>query len=164
MMPIIQAKFQHLNQIYTMILELAKYEGILDKIKITEAQLADLLFCYQPNHFVGVALLNEQIHGLVMFNYTQNNICVNGTKGIYIENLYVSPEFRNQGIGSALLKYVARKAAANNCSRIEWWVSRDNKDARNFYKKMGAIALPGWNIFKCTQSGINNLIGIGSNN
>lgn len=163
-MPIIQAKLQHLSQIYLIIIELAKYEGILDKIKITEKKLEELLFCSKPQHFVGVALANEQVCGLVMFNFTQNNVCFNDAKGIYIENLYVSPDFRRQGIGKALLNYVASKAAANNCSRIEWWVSQENKNAQNFYKKMGANSLADWKIFKLSQSGINSLIGIGSNN
>lgn len=96
-----------------------------------------------------------------MFNYTQNNICVNVTSGIYIENLYVSPQYRRQGIGCALFKYVACKAAAYNCSRIEWWVSRNNREARHFYKKIGGVALLEWQIFKCDQMGINNLMSIG---
>lgn len=163
-MPIIQAKLQHLRQIYLIIMKLAKHEGIVDKIKITERKLGELLFCSSPQHFVGVALANEQICGLVMFNFTQNNICFNDAKGIYIENLYVTPNFRLRGIGKALLNYVARKAADNNCSRIEWWVSRENKDAQNFYKKLGANSLADWKIFKLSQSEINNLISIGSNN
>ncbi|HBD7094139.1 TPA: GNAT family N-acetyltransferase [Legionella pneumophila] len=161
MVAIIQAKSEYLSQIYTIILELAKYENILDKIKITESQLGELLFCNQPNHFIGVALVEEKICGLVMFNYTQNNICVNVTQGIYIENLYVSPPYRRQGIGCALFKYVACKAAAHNCSRIEWWVSRNNREARYFYKKIGGVALLDWQIFKCDQIGINNLMSIG---
>ncbi|BCZ97688.1 GNAT family N-acetyltransferase [Legionella pneumophila serogroup 1] len=161
MVAIIQAKSEHLSQIYAIILELAKYENILDKIKITESQLGKLLFCNEPNHFIGVALVEEKICGLVMFNYTQNNICVNVTQGIYIENLYVSPPYRRQGIGCALFKYVACKAAAHNCSRIEWWVSRNNREARHFYKKIGGVALLDWQIFKCDQIGINNLMSIG---
>ncbi|HAT4455409.1 TPA: GNAT family N-acetyltransferase [Legionella pneumophila] len=161
MVTIIQAKSEHLCQIYAIILELAKYENILDKIKITESQLGELLFCNQPNHFIGVALVDKKICGLVMYNYTQNNICVNVTPGIYIENLYVFPQYRRQGIGCALFKYVACKAAAHNCSRIEWWVSRNNREARHFYKKIGGVALLDWQIFKCDQIGINNLMSIG---
>lgn len=160
MMTIIQAKSEHLSQIHAIILELAKYENILDKIKITELQLGELLFFHHPNHFVGVALVDKKICGLVMFSYTQNNICVNVTRGIYIENLYVSPQYRRQGIGCALFKYVACRAAAYGCSRIEWWVSRKNREARHFYKKIGGVALLDWQIFKCDQIGINNLMSI----
>ncbi|MFO9228349.1 GNAT family N-acetyltransferase [Legionella pneumophila serogroup 1] len=161
MVTIIQAKLEYLNQIYEIILDLAKYENILDKIKITESQLGELLFCNQPNHFIGVALADKKICGLVMFNYTQNNICFNLTSGIYIESLYVSPQFRRKGIGCALFKYVACKAVECGCSRIEWWVSRNNKEARHFYKKIGGVALLDWQIFKCDQFGINNLMSIG---
>ncbi|WP_133139297.1 GNAT family N-acetyltransferase [Legionella genomosp. 1] len=162
MVTIIQAKSEYLSQIYAIILELAKYENILDKIKITESQLGELLFCHAPNHFVALALIDKKIGGLVMFNYTQNNICVNVTRGIYIENLYVSPLYRRQGIGCALFQYVACKATTDDCSRIEWWVSRNNREARHFYKKIGGVALLDWHVFKCDQTGINNLMSIGT--
>ena len=143
-----------------MIIELAQYEGVEGLINITEPELADLLFCEKPNHFVGIALVAEQLVGLVMFNYTHHNICVNVTHGVYIENLYVSPKFRKQGIGSALLKYVAEKAKINNCSRIEWWVSREDPVASHFYQKIGAIALSDWAVFKCDRVGIDKLVGM----
>ena len=161
MLSIIQAKSQYISNIYSMILELAQYEGIRDKIKITALQLEHLLFCAQPNHFVGIALMDERLCGFVMFNYTHHNICVNVTQGIYIENLYVAPEVRGQGIGHALFNYVEQQAYVRNCSRIEWWVSRNNPAASQFYKKIGAIALSDWVIYKCDRSGINNLLETG---
>lgn len=158
MIPIIQAKPQYLSDIYEMVIELATYEGIQDKIKITEYQLGKLLFCDQPIHFAGMAVINKNLIGLVLFNFTHHNICVNVNQGIYIENLYVSPEFRKQNIGKSLFNYVACKVKANDCSRIEWWVSRNNTEACNFYSKMGGIALPEWTIYKCDRSGIDNLL------
>ena len=157
MVPIIQAKPEHLSAVYMLILQLAKYEGILHKIKITESQLGKLLFGSCPTHFVGTAIKDNQVCGLVMFNYTYNNICVNVSRGIYIENLYVSPECRRQGIGSALFNYVACQAIDNNCSRLEWWVSKENEAAGYFYQKMGAIPLD-WKIFKADKISLNNLI------
>lgn len=109
-----------------------------------------------------MALIKGELSGLVMFNFTNHNICLNVTRGIYIENLYVAPEFRKQGIGSSLLNYVARKAQVYECSRIEWWVSRHNREACSFYKKMGAVALCDWNIFKCDQAAMDNLLIKGS--
>ncbi len=162
MLSIIQAKNEHLSNIYTMIIALAQYEGIEEKIKITRKGLEDLLFCAAPQHFVSVAVLNDQLVGFVMFNYTYHNICVNVLKGIYIENLYVLPAFRQQGVGTALLKFVAEKAHHEACSRIEWWVSRTNEAASDFYKKIGAIALNEWSVFKCDYRGIANLLEIGS--
>jgi GNAT superfamily N-acetyltransferase len=163
MVTIIQAKSHYLKQICAMILELAKFDNILDKIKISESQLKSLLFCKNPVHFVNIALINKQPCGMVLFNYVHSNVCFNLTPGLYIEMLYVSSEFRKQGIGTALLSYVASKASEANCSRIEWWVSKHNQEAANFYNRMGAFALVDWQIYKCDQAGINNWIELGSN-
>lgn len=157
MFPIIQAKPQFLSDIYKMVFELAQYHGIEDKIKITESQLSAFLFCDQPNHFVGMSLVEGKLSGLVLFNFTSHNICANVTRGIYIENLYVTPNSRNQGIGRSLFNYVVDKALVNDCSRIEWWVSRENRKAAGFYKKLGAIELSEWNIFKCDRTAMNKL-------
>lgn len=148
MISIIQAKPQYLSDIYSLILQLATHENILDKISISESQLGELLFCEKPYHFISVALIEKYIVGLVMFNITYHNICVNGSTGIYIENLYVLPKYHNQGIGKELFSHVEKEAKTRNCSRIEWWVSRNNKSATNFYKKLGAIPLDEWGVFK----------------
>ena len=70
----------------------------------------------------------------------------------------MEPQFRNQGIGQALFTYVANQAEENACSRIEWWVSSQNTSASRFYKKLGAIALDEWVIYKCDKIGISKLI------
>ena len=119
--------------------------------------MADRLFCHQPEHFVGMALVEEKLSGLVLFNFTNHNIFVNVNRGIYIESLYVVPDSRNQSIGRSLFDYVVCKAIANECSRIEWWVSRENTKAAGFYKKLGATELSEWNIFKCDRQAMNKL-------
>lgn len=159
MFSIIQAQPQYLGIIYSLIRELAKHEGILDRIQITEPQLGQLLFTANPYHFVAVALVNEQVVGLAMYNMTYHNICFNTVHGIYLENLYILPNFRGQGIGKALLTYVAGEAKAKSCSRVEWWVKRNNIEASNFYKSMGAIELDDLAIYKCEKACIDKLTG-----
>ncbi|MGQ3892065.1 GNAT family N-acetyltransferase [Legionella sp. CNM-4043-24] len=161
---IIQAKSSFIGEIFSMIMALARHESIEDRIKISESQLRELLFHPQPRHFVGMALVNDKLAGLVMYNYTHHNICVNLTPGIYIENLYVSLEFRKQGIGRALFEYVATKAKEQNCSRIEWWVSTANREASYFYEKMEATTLSNWNLYKCDRDGIDRLLNQGEIN
>ncbi|KTD01528.1 GNAT family N-acetyltransferase [Legionella feeleii] len=157
MLAIIQAQPRYLGTIYSLIRELAKHEGILDKIQITEQQLGELLFGVNPYHFVAVALVNGNVVGIAMYNITYHNICFNAVPGIYLENLFVSPEFRGQGIGKALLTYVAGEAKAKNCSRVEWWVKRNNSAASHFYKSMGAIELADLAIYKCEKTCIDKL-------
>lgn len=162
MVTIVQAKPQYLSNIYSMILTLAKHDGWEHKIQLTELQLGQLLFCPEPKHFAGMAVVDDNLVGLVMFSLVHHNFCVNPPQGLYIETLFVSTEYRQQGIGTALFKYVAQKAKAENCSRIEWWVSRHNPEANDFYKKIGGIALSDWEVFKCDKAGIDSLLSLES--
>ena len=158
MYSIIQAKPEYLHDIYSMVLELAQYEGIRDRMRITEFELGELLFCKQPNHFVAMALANEKLVGFAMYNVTHHNVCVNVTDGLYMENLYVSPEARQQGIGTALFAHVAKVAKDMDASRLEWWVSQSNPEAQRFYTKTGAVVLSDWNAYKCDQICIDQLL------
>ena len=162
MVTIVQAKPQYLSNIYSLILTLAKHDGWDHKIQLTEEQLGQRLFCDESKHFSGMALVDEKLVGLVMFSFAHHNFLVNVLPGFYIESLFVFPEHRQQGIGTALFKYVAQKAKSENCSRIEWWVSRHSPDAQHFYKKLGGIALSDWDVYKCDQAGIDALLSEGS--
>lgn len=162
MFSIIQAKPQYLEEIYAIILELAKHEGIYDKIKLKESDLSNLLFCESPKHFVRIALIDSKPVGLIMFNHTFHNICVNVNPGIYIENLYVSPKFQNLGIGTSLLQSVAQFAKDSNASRMEWWVAKNNFLAQQFYKNKGAEVLNNWETYKggkdCIEKLLRNIV------
>lgn len=160
MISIVPAIPEYLSDIYKMVLSLARLEGIEEKVKLTEDQLGQLLFCPAPIHFVGMALKDKCLVGLVMYNFTHHNIFCNVTPGIYIEQLFVEEAFRKQEIGKSLLAFVAEKAHKHGCSRIEWWVSNKNSEASNFYKRMGAISLSDWTIFKCDALGIGNLLSL----
>jgi GNAT superfamily N-acetyltransferase len=70
--------------------------------------------------------------------------------GIYLEDLFVLPEYRNQGIGKEMLSYVARLAIKRGCGRLEWNVLDWNESAIKFYEKMGAKVLPDWRICRLT--------------
>ena len=73
MFSIIEATPQYLSNIYSMILALAKQEGILDKVQLNEAQLGGLLFCNNPNHFVAIARMDGKLVGLVFFSFINHN-------------------------------------------------------------------------------------------
>ena len=94
-----------------------------------------------------------------MYNLTYHNICVNVTHGLYVENLYVSPRFHHQGIGTALLRHVACVAKNSSASRLEWWGSKDNTNAQHFYEKIGAEALGDWNSYKGSKACIDRWLG-----
>jgi GNAT superfamily N-acetyltransferase len=158
MFSIIHAKLQYLPEIYTMILDHARHEGIFDKIHITESQLKQVLFCDNPIHFAALAMGENGLSGFVMYNITHHNVCVNVSPGIYVDNIFVLPQHRSQGIGTALFRHVAEAAKDMNISRIEWWVSKHNHDAQHFYDSIGADQLNNWKIYKAGKVCIDRLL------
>ncbi len=79
-----------------------------------------------------------------------------GQPGIYIEDLYVDEAFRRRGFGSALLRYIAKLATERRCGRLEWSVLDWNEPAINFYKKLGAVPMREWTVFRMTGEKLKN--------
>ena len=79
-------------------------------------------------------------------------------EGVYIEDLYIREECRGKGYGEALLREVCKLAKKRNCGRVEWWVLDWNKRAIDFYKKIGAIPMSEWTVFRLTESAITDLL------
>jgi GNAT superfamily N-acetyltransferase len=77
--------------------------------------------------------------------------------GIYLEDLFVMPEYRGQGIGKSLLSYLAKLATERNCGRLEWSVLDWNETAIGFYQRMGATVLPDWRICRVTGEAMGQL-------
>jgi GNAT superfamily N-acetyltransferase len=80
-----------------------------------------------------------------------------GKPGLYLEDLYVTPEARRKGAGKALLSELAKIAEQKNCGRFEWSVLDWNQPAIDFYESLGAAPQSEWTIFRLTASGISNL-------
>ena len=79
--------------------------------------------------------------------------------GLYLEDLFVKPEARGRGHGRALLARLARIARERDCGRLEWWVLDWNADAIGFYKKLGALPMDEWTVFRITGSALDDLAG-----
>ena len=80
-----------------------------------------------------------------------------GVKGLWLEDLFVSPAFRGRGYGKALLQYVARIASERGCGRFEWAVLDWNAPSIRFYKSLGAQPLDDWTIFRVTGTALHRL-------
>jgi GNAT superfamily N-acetyltransferase len=80
--------------------------------------------------------------------------------GIYLEDLFVLPEYRGQGIGKSLLTYLAQLAVTRNCGRLEWSVLDWNAPAIAFYERMGADVLPDWQTCRVTGNALTSLAAI----
>jgi GNAT superfamily N-acetyltransferase len=80
-----------------------------------------------------------------------------GKPGIYLEDLYVRPEYRGRGVGRALLRYLAGLALERGCGRLEWSVLNRNEPAIGFYRRIGASPVSGWTVYRLTGEALENV-------
>ena len=137
-------------QIFQLIRELAEYEKLSDSVTADEELLKKSLFGQDKYAYVIFAEYEGKIAGqaLYFFNFST----FKGKPGIYLEDLYVRPEFRKNGIGKALLNYLIELARQKNCGRVEWVVLDWNQSAIDFYKSMGAKPMNDWIVFRLTEN------------
>jgi GNAT superfamily N-acetyltransferase len=134
---------------------LAEYEKLLHEVTVTEEILRQSLFGPTPKAY---AVLAEQGGVAVGFAvYFHNFSTFLGTHGLYVEDLYVLPEYRGQGIGKALLSWLARKALMDGCGRMEWWALDWNEPSISFYKNLGAMTMDEWTVFRITKDRMRQL-------
>lgn len=137
--------------------ELAEYERLLHVVVATEESFVAALFGDRP---AAEALIAESEDGPVGFAvFFANFSTFLGRSGIYLEDLYVRPELRGQGIGKRLLAEVAKRAAERGCQRLEWAVLDWNEPSIQFYKSLGAKPLDDWTTFRMTPEAMVKLAG-----
>lgn len=135
--------------IYDMIYELAVYEKLEDQVKLTTEDLYNVIFNEKIAHVL-IAQLDENIVGYCLYFYNVSTF--KGRKGIYVEDVYVRPEFRKNGLGKALLCKIRDIAIDNNCGRIEWSCLDWNVTSADFYVSMGAQKNDGWDLFRVDEA------------
>ena len=143
--------------ILSLIRELADYEGLSHEVVATEEGLRETLFGERPYAEVLIAEVDETPVGFALFFHNYSTFL--GKPGIYLEDLYVGPEFRGAGIGRALLVHLARLAVERGCGRLEWWVLDWNEPSVGFYEKLGAVAMDDWTVYRLTGRALQDLAG-----
>jgi GNAT superfamily N-acetyltransferase len=138
-----------------LIRELAEYEKLLHEVVATEALVRESLFGPKPVAECVLACVNGNPVGFALFFHNYSTF--KGRAGLFLEDLFVRPEFRGQGIGEALLKHLARLAVERGCARMEWAVLDWNKRAIQFYERMGAAGVHDWTIFRVTGDALVRL-------
>jgi GNAT superfamily N-acetyltransferase len=123
---------------------LARYEKLEGEMVADEAKLHATLFGARPAAEVLLAEVGGKPVGFALFFATYSTFLAK--PGLYLEDLFVEPEARGQGIGQALLEHLARLAATRDCGRFEWSVLDWNEGAIRFYQRMGATVMPDWRI------------------
>jgi len=139
--------------------ELAIYERALDKVVATEALLHEAMFASTPAAEALIAEIEGTPVGLALFFH--NFSTWTGWRGLYLEDLYVTPEARGQGVGKALLERLAAVAVARGCARFEWQVLNWNTPAIDFYRAMGAEMMEEWRTCRVSGDALARLAGQG---
>ena len=138
---------------------IAEYEKLLDQEVADEAILRESFFGNRPS---AEALIAEWGGEPVAFAvFFENFSTFMGRSGLYLEDLYVKPEYRCKGIGKALLSHLAGIAVERGCPRFEWVALDWNRNAIDFYEKLGAKQLSEWRIFRLTGDNLTKLAGPG---
>ncbi|MDP9128824.1 MAG: GNAT family N-acetyltransferase [Candidatus Binatota bacterium] len=141
--------------ILSFIKKLADYERLSHEAVATDELLQRTLFGQRRTAEVAIGYFNNQPVGFVLFFHNFSTFL--GRPGIYIEDLFVEEAFRRRGLGGALLAHVAKLAVARHCGRLEWSVLDWNEPAVNFYKKLGAMPMNEWTVFRVTGEKLNQL-------
>ena len=141
--------------ILSLIRELAEYERLSHEIVATEEILRDSLFGERPAAEVLLGYVGDDPAGFALFFHNFSTFL--GRPGIYLEDLYVRPEFRGAGIGRAMLVHLARLARERGCGRLEWSVLDWNEPAIGFYKSLGASPVSGWTVYRVTGEALEAL-------
>jgi len=139
--------------------ELAEFEREADKVVATEELLHEAMFGERPVAETVIAERDGVPLGMALFFH--NFSTWTGWKGLYLEDLYVTPEARGSGVGGALLKHLAGVALDRGCTRFEWSVLDWNERAIEFYRSVGAVAMDEWTVNRVSGDALTKLAGRG---
>ena len=148
-----------LPALHRLVIGLARYERLEDQVVSTPADFERALF--GDGAAVEAVLLwpNAQEQGgpVAFALYFHNFSTFLGRRGLYLEDLFVTPEQRGHGYGKALLIHLARIAVERGCGRFEWSVLDWNVDAQAFYQSLGGVVMPDWRITRVTGEALHAL-------
>jgi GNAT superfamily N-acetyltransferase len=150
-----RARPEEAGVVLSLVRELAEYEKLLHEVEATEAMIADALFGESPRVFCELAEWDGKVAGFAVWFI--NFSTFSGRSGIYLEDLFVRPALRGNGIGKALLAHLARECLANNWSRLQWSVLDWNEPSIAFYKSLGAVMMDEWTICKVAGPALTSL-------
>ena len=134
--------------------ELADYEHMPDQVVATEALLKEWIFEKKKAEVI-FAMDNGREVGFALFFHNFSTFL--GRAGLYLEDLFVKPDSRGKGIGTAILKQLARIALERGCGRLEWYCLDWNKPSIDFYLSLGAEPLDEWTTYRLTGDTLKNM-------
>jgi GNAT superfamily N-acetyltransferase len=141
--------------ILQLIKDLAEYEKAPDEVKASEKEILETIFAENPKVFCDFVEVDGVIAGMAIWflNYSTWQ----GKHGIYLEDLYVKPEYRGRGYGKALLQHLASICNDRGYGRFQWWVLDWNSPAIDFYRSLGAEAMSEWTVYRVSDDPLRRL-------
>jgi GNAT superfamily N-acetyltransferase len=149
------AKREEVGDVLQLIQDLATYEKAPDQVEASRDDLLNTIFAKEPRVFCDLVEVDGQIAGMAIWflNYSTWQ----AKHGIYLEDLYIKPEFRARGYGKALLKHLAQICDREGYGRLQWWVLDWNSPAIEFYKSFGAEAMDEWTVYRTSGQALKDL-------
>ena len=152
------AKDEDSAAILSLIKGKAEFDGCLDSMHTTINDIAEAFFGKQPKAFAIVAEVYQQLVGIATYYSIYSTFI--SKPGIWLDDLFIFPQFRNMGIGKALIQELCVIALKNGCGRIDWIVARDNENGRDFYQSMGATIFEEVRHARLDEAAIKNIVHI----
>lgn len=149
-----KAEEQDCGLILYFIRELATYERMLGEVVATEELLSDWLFKKHSAEVIFACEDGKEV-GFALFFHNFSTFV--GRAGLYLEDLYVLPEYRGKGYGKAILKRLAAIAVERGCGRMEWVCLDWNKPSIDFYRSLGAHPMDEWTIWRVSGETLDQL-------
>ena len=154
-MKIRPARKEEVGIVLQLIHDLAHYEKAPNEVEATEKELLATIFIDNPKVFCDVVDVDGEIVGMAIWflNYSTWQ----GKHGIYLEDLFIKPEYRGHGYGKALLKHLAKICDERGYGRFQWWVLDWNSPAIEFYRSLGAVAMDEWTVYRVSGNALKEL-------
>lgn len=138
-----------------LIRELARFERLEHEVRATVESLHESLFGPHPAAGALLARVGNEVAGYAIYFFTFSSFL--GRPGIWLEDMYVRPAFRHRGLGLALIRALARIGVERNCGRFEWTALNWNRNALEFYGKLGARVMDEWLLLRLDAEGLRSV-------
>ena len=157
-----EAKLSDVQVIYDLIVELAIYEKEPDAVVASAEDIQENLFGTNPVAYCHVAEVDGQVVGIAIWFLNYSTWL--GKAGLYLEDLFVKPEFRGSGLGLSLMKTLAQVCVDRGYERFQWWVLDWNEPSINFYKSIGAEAMDEWTVYRLSGNALTSFAASSTSN
>lgn len=157
-----EAKISDVPAIYQLIIDLAVYEKEPDAVIASPDDIKENLFGANPVAFCHVAEVEGKVVGIAIWFLNYSTWL--GKAGLYLEDLFVNPEYRGKGLGLELMKTLAKLCVDRGYERFQWWVLDWNEPSINFYKAIGAEAMDEWTVYRLSGNALRSFAASSTSN